>query len=606
MQKKIIIAIILNTVVISTTLGVISYLTVHGSIQKSLQSRLALAGIIRDYVESSLQSNLNRLYDISLSGKINLRDNNWEPAKKALETAYRYSLFTDGVFLLDKHGNQLLTYPPHDNYLENLTYINYVSQVLLDGKPIISNVYTIEPLKKQVIFMMVPLTDKEGNRVGVAGGIISPTNPFMTQLLHSVKIEENSYIEIVDLNEIVVASDNPARILRHHDHERSLSKMIQGCRSGIRECRHGFSQINSAIKPVDILAFVPLKVAPWGVIVGQAKDQTFAPANDLQKRFLFIVFIFVSTAIIFAIGMSRSIVKPLKALSGAANRIADGDLSTPVGKLGGDEILVLSSSFDDMRKRLAESLDRIKNHNVELEQAVVLRTAEIRVSQQKVESLLKKVINTQEEERKRIARGLHDTILQDMSAFLIKLDICRLHPEQVTVGKIDDMRAIALTTMDGIHNVVQNMRPSILDDLGLDSAIVWLLNKHLAGKGVDYYLGIDNPNKKRFPSVIEITLFRIIQEAIVNIARHAQAQDVFVTLKVDDLSVYVCVEDDGKGFDVNELMQHTSDDGRGLGVLGMMERASLLDAKFLIHSGPGDGTRMSVRVPLKDSGGDNA
>src|SRR3989304_193319 len=219
MQKKIIIGIILNVVVISATLGIISYLAVRESIERSLQSRLALAKIISNYVEVVLNKNLYRLNDISLSGKINLDDRDWRPEKKMLETAYRYSLFTEGVFLLDKHGNELLTYPPHVDYFSNLTYISYVNQVLQTGRPVISNVYTIEPPRKKVIFMMMPLRDSEGRINGIAGGILGPTEHFLHERLQSGKIETNSYIEIIDANEIVVASGNPLRVFQHHAHD---------------------------------------------------------------------------------------------------------------------------------------------------------------------------------------------------------------------------------------------------------------------------------------------------------------------------------------------------------------------------------------------------
>src|SRR5208337_1118659 len=188
MRKKILVAIILNVIIISVTLGIISSLTVRDSIRRSLDDRLMLAKIIADYTDASLQRNLNRLMDISLSGKIDLTYSNWEPARKALETAYKYSLFTDGVFLLDRQGNILLTYPPQDVYGENLSYINYVSQVLSEGKPVISNIYTIDPIKKQVMFMLVPLKDRRDITVGVAGGMLSPSRVFISDLLHRIKI----------------------------------------------------------------------------------------------------------------------------------------------------------------------------------------------------------------------------------------------------------------------------------------------------------------------------------------------------------------------------------------------------------------------------------
>jgi signal transduction histidine kinase len=598
MQKKITVAIIINVIVISATLGIISYLTVHSSINRSLQNRLMLAEIIADYIESSLQNNLNRLYDISLSGDVDLKDNDWEPENKALETAYKYSLFTDGVFLLDKDGNELLTYPPHDEYFQNLSYINIVNQVLLEGRPAISNVFTLEPIKKKVIFMMVPLRDRENNVVGVAGGVLNPSYPFINQILRSVKIGRDSYIEVVDRNEVVIASHDPSNVLRHHDLEGELSNMIKEGRPGIRQYRHGFSRADTGGKNYDMLAVVPLKIAPWGVVVGEAENELFAPAKRLEKNFLVLVIIFIFTSIVFAVGMSKSIVRPLRSLISATNRIAAGDLSKPVGNLGSDEILKLSSSFDDMRKRLAESLESIQSYNAELEHRVAVRTEQIRKSQQRVEHLLKKVISSEEEERKRIARGLHDEILQDLSAFLIKLDICRLDPGRVNAEKIDDMKSIIVKTLDDIHNVIQNMRPLILDDFGLEAAIVWLLDKHLGAKGIDYYIGVDKFTKKRFAARVEITLFRIAQESIINIARHADAKNVLIALTADERWVSVCIEDDGRGFDAHEILKHPVESRRGLGILGMMERASLTDGKLLVHSVPGEGTRISVRVPL--------
>ena len=138
MQKKIIIAITLQVIVIASMLGIISYITINESIDRLLTSRLALARIISNNVEVFINNNLNRLYDISLSGKIDLKDGDLETEKRMLETAYNYSPFTEGVFILDKHGNELLTYPPHVDYFSNLTYITYVNQVLQTGRPVIS------------------------------------------------------------------------------------------------------------------------------------------------------------------------------------------------------------------------------------------------------------------------------------------------------------------------------------------------------------------------------------------------------------------------------------------------------------------------------------
>jgi signal transduction histidine kinase len=600
MQKKLIIAVLLNVIIISATLGIISYYAVHESIQRSLDSRLALARIISNYVEVFLNNNLYRLKDVSLSDTIDPDTHDWTREKRMLETVYKYSLFTEGVFLLDKYGNELLTYPPHVDYFSNLTYITYVNQVLQTGKPVISNVYTIEPIKKKVIFMMTPLRDSEGKINGIAGGILGPTEHFLNELLQSGKVETKSYIEIIDSNETVVAADKPSRVFQHHAHDGNLGEMILDGKSGILPCRHGFSHPDAAKRPIDRLAFVPLNVAKWGVIVGEAEEDIFGPASGLEKKFFLLVFIFIGTSALFSIGASMNMVKPLRSLIASSNRIASGDLATPVGDLGSDEILQLSKSFDDMRIRLAESLESIKTQNLELESRVAIRTQQIRESRQKIEHLLKKIITSQEDERKRIARGLHDTILQDTSAFLIKLDICRLNPELVTVEKIDEMRKIAMETIDNIHLVMKDLRPSVLDDLGLDPAIMWLLETHLKEKGIQYYLDRESPIKGRLPSEIEITLFRILQEAIINVSRHANAENVFVVLDAKETNVHITVEDDGDGFDVDRLLSRPIENAKGLGIIGMRERAALLDGRLMVYSMPGEGTRVCMEIPLMD------
>jgi signal transduction histidine kinase len=598
MQKKLIIAVLLNVIIISATLGIVSYYAVHESIQRSLQSRLALARIISNYVEVFLNNNLYRLKDISLSGNIDPNSRDLQREKRMLETVYKYSLFTEGVFLLDKRGNELLTYPPHVDYFSNLTYITYVNEVLRTGKPVISNVYTIEPIKKKVIFMMTPLRDADGRINGIAGGILGPTEHFLNELLQSGKVETKSYVEVIDSNETVVAADNPSRVFQHHAHDGTLGRMITEDKSGILECRHGFSHPDAAKRPVDRLAFVPLNVAKWGVIVGESEQDIFGPATGLEKKFFLLVFIFIGVSAFFSIGASLNIVRPLRSLIASSNKIAAGDLSTPVGDLGSDEILQLSKSFDDMRVKLAESLENVKTQNQELENRVAIRTRQIRESGHKIEHLLKKVITSQEDERRRIARDLHDTILQDTSAFLIKLDICRVHPDLITVAKIDDMRKIALETIDNIHAVIKDLRPTILDDLGLDSAITWLLATHLQEKGINYYLDVESPLKKRLPPTVEITLFRILQEAIINTSRHANAENVFVVLDARETAVHITVEDDGDGFNVDALMGRPIENAKGLGILGMKERASLLDGRLMVYSMPGEGTRVCMEIPL--------
>ncbi|MEW6409817.1 MAG: cache domain-containing protein [Nitrospirota bacterium] len=622
MQKRIILSIILGMSIILIGLGVVSYYIVDKSIENSLDNRLALAHLIGNYIDNIIQGNLTRLYDISVSGGIDLEDNDFEPEKKALRTAYMYSIFTDGIFLLDRRGNAILTYPPRSpDSAVNISSILPVNRIIAEGRHIVSNIYTIEPTKRKVIFALVPLKDKNGRIVGIAGGEIDPTNPMLSQMLKAIDIGKSTFIEIIDSNGVIIASTNPLRVLTWCDHDKFFNTMINTKKTIVRTCHQCHSETDKR-KSENILAFTPLETAPWGISIQQPREEVFAPTSKLKKTFFALGIIFISTAIALTIGMRKSIIKPIRSLIDATERIAKGDLSNSISPQGSDEIGTLSRSFETMRIQLAESLENIRRYSSELEMRVIERTEQIRYTQQQVENLLKKVISSQEEERKRIARELHDETLQLMSILLMKIDMCKLyfehHPGSVkdkmksTDRKIlyldreppnmqrcfEEMKDIILEASDGIHNIVQNLRPSILDDLGIEASIRWLLDRHLGEKGINYFLNIEEIYEKRFDPVVEIILFRIIQEAIINIAKHSRAENVFVILKSYDNAVNVEIEDDGEGFDVRSMLRHT-EERRGLGLLGMKERAALLNGRLEICSSTGSGTRISLKVPLE-------
>ncbi len=606
MRRRITLAIMLSMSIILLSFAVVSYYIVQESIESLMNNKLALARIIRNNIDNILKNNFNRLYDISASGSVDLEDDDFGPEMDALRTAYRYSIYTDGVFLLDRGGNVILNYPQkiQDRAL-NVLSIEPISRMLELGRPVVSNIYTLEPTKRKVLFVLVPLKDKNGNYVGAAGGEIDPTNPLLNHMLGLIDIGRNSFIDIMDSNGVAIASSNPARMLTPCDHDKFFNTIISAKGEVVRTCHQCHVSGDKAEKSTNIMAFVPLEMAPWGISIQEPEEDVFAPALKLKRTFIALGVIFVGTAFLLIIGINRSVVTPVKELIKGTDRIAKGDLSKPILPHGSDEIGVLSQSFETMRVKLLESLESIKRSNMELESRVRKRTEQIKESQKRIENLFKKVVSTQEEERKRIARELHDDTLQDLSAILMRIDMCRLYPENITVEKIEEVRGIVLKALDGVFAVIQNLRPSLLDDLGLEAAIKWLLDMHLGETSVECYVNMIGVRDKRFRPEIEITLFRIIQEAIVNIARHAGAENVFVILKVDNESVHLDIEDDGEGFDARSLLRQTSSgtkDGRGLGLIGMKERASLIEGKLQICSSPGSGTRVSLCLPLNPAG----
>jgi signal transduction histidine kinase len=219
--------------------------------------------------------------------------------------------------------------------------------------------------------------------------------------------------------------------------------------------------------------------------------------------------------------------------------------------------------------------------------------------------LLERSITLQEEERKRIARELHDQTGQRLTSIIMTLGVLE---EVVSTPEarahVRDLRNTVAQILKEVRDLALHLRPAVLDDLGLLAA----LRHYLKGYQnrfrllVDFHvLGLDG---KRLPPEVETALFRIVQEALTNVARHAQAHSVTVLLEDRGASAMLIVEDDGRGFDVARVMDSRPHEGN-LGLYGMRERASLLGGTLTIESTPGRGTAVFVRIPLEGREGDD-
>lgn len=609
MQKRIVFLIVLNMIIILVSLGIISYLSVNASINKSLENRLALSSIIGQYIDHVLESNLKRLYDISLSGKIDFNDGDWDPERRALKTAYEYSIFTDRIFLMDTFGNVRIAFPHREDERVNLISIPYVRKTLGELKPVISDVYTLSPTQKKVIFALVPLKSKNGDIVGVAGGEIDPTNYMLAQVIRKVHADPDTYIELIDSQGVIIASNDPRRILTCEKQNRFLNTLISDKKDAVLKCHRCKDSYFGSKVERDMLAFSPLAVAPWGISVREPRESVFAPSASLRKGFVILSLVAIFTGVLLAVGLSRGIVRPIHSLISASQKIAGGNLQDSVEVATKDEIGTLGRSFDEMRIRLADSLDSIQRYSTELEHRVAERTKELKQSREKLAVLLREVITAEEEERKRIARELHDDTSQSLNATLIGLDsiIHDLADHNPIRRPLEQIREQSMGMLRGVHRLIKDLRPPVLDDLGLESAIKWVLEKHVGEQGIPFHIDVKGDSegmKSRFQGVldygkIELVLFRLSQEAIINISKHAEAENVFVSLDFGEKGIEMTIEDDGKGFPLDEVLESARKGTfKGLGLLGMEERVALLDGKLTLWSEPGEGTKVSVFVPM--------
>ena len=233
-------------------------------------------------------------------------------------------------------------------------------------------------------------------------------------------------------------------------------------------------------------------------------------------------------------------------------------------------------------------------------QHIARDVSEERRMQKNLRYYLNQITRAQEEERKRIARELHDDTAQALFAISRQMDNfirdnVGLSQQQRTV--LQDIRQRIGVSLQGIRRFSQDLRPSIIDDLGLLPAVQWLVKQKSEDSGIEIELKILGKEQRLLPEM-ELILFRVVQEALTNAGKHAQATAAEVNLEFTDSQVAVTIRDNGKGFQLPDTVGDLSHSGK-LGLVGMHERVSLLNGSLDIQSQPGKGTAVKVSVPLK-------
>jgi signal transduction histidine kinase len=251
------------------------------------------------------------------------------------------------------------------------------------------------------------------------------------------------------------------------------------------------------------------------------------------------------------------------------------------------------------RKRAEEALQ--KAHD-ELEDEVQRRTAELAKANEDLrgkevagQHLLEKLISAHEEERARIARELHDDAGQSLAALVLRLGSLEATlPADAEDAKrqVIELQGFASSIVEEVRRLMRDLRPSLLDDLGLIAAISSFAERQLTPADVQFTIDVQG-KKRKLAQPLETVLFRIFQEAINNIAKHAQANNGRIELRFKDRSVEARITDDGRGFD--PVSSHTT--WQTFGLLGIEERVAILGGTLRIESQEGQGTQIRFEVP---------
>jgi signal transduction histidine kinase len=453
-------------------------------------------------------------------------------ASALLRQTYRRSRLLDAVVLVPFDGQPVIVEPPGTPALDH-DALAAVRRATAAGRPALT---TLPGGRGSLL--LVPVRDADGRIVGAVAGRVVRNHPLLQRILAAVAPAPNGWAELRD-------------------------------GSGAVESTAGTPAAGGSV----ITGSAAVGELGWTLTIAQPARDALAPLYRIRTAAVLAVPAMFAIAVLLAWGAAESVAAPLALMTRAAERIAGGDLERPVPAGSADEAGRLARALDDMRIALKQrERDRVRGE------------------------LLKRTLTAQEDERLRIARELHDETSQTINGLIMGLDAALArYPSEFTRARIADARALAGRLLEGVHRLILALRPSMLDDLGLASAIEWFARQQLEPLGVGVTFEASGTDR-RLSRDVELAVFRAAQESIVNIARHAAADRVLIQYAAEGDRLLVEIEDDGAGFDPATAV----DDGsmRGLGLAGMRERVALAGGTLSIESSPGSGTHVIVELPL--------
>lgn len=309
--------------------------------------------------------------------------------------------------------------------------------------------------------------------------------------------------------------------------------------------------------------------------IGLSDASMRAAVLALTTQFLLTITLVSVAGILVAVFLTWVLTRPILALVNATHAVAQGNFTPRVKRWANDEIGELADAFNIMTEELAHT-DELRRERESLRR-----------------QLLDKVIATQEDEHRRIARELHDSTSQSLTSLIVGLRMMETQCAQcASPTKASDLRQVASKTLEEVHDLSMRLRPHVLDDLGLAAALERLASEWQARYKIPVDVAIQL--SERLPGEVETAIYRIVQEALTNIARHAGAHSASILVERHGDIVRAIVEDDGVGFDAA-----TNHGERHLGLLGMRERAELLNGTLTVESTAGHGASIFIEIPLE-------
>jgi signal transduction histidine kinase len=555
------------------TVGVafLAYRQVSQTLAESRDQELAIVGAERlsEQMESILRG-LNTLADQPemQSGEPTLQE---ATLSRGRELVADLTNRDGGIIILDSNGFVSITEPFRPDLIgQDFSQEPYFRNANALRTFTFTDIIREPGTNQDVVVIAVPIINNFSDEfIGVIAGRYYIGFQGLGREIQKLEVGEEGSTYLVDQNGRVIYHPIDSLIGGDLSHREAVQRLAGGDREGAIT-----SEENNQPSTVEGYAVVP--ITGWGLIIGEPWSQVVAPALiSLRPVFVVAIIGLIVVASVVSLGVQR-VTDPIRSLVTQTRQVASGDYDAQVTVSQIKEIKELGTAFNEMVQQIGRYRAGVRQYVAD-------------------------ITNSQEEERKRIARELHDDTVQSLIAIGQRIELIKgnLDDPADTRNRLTELRTMVTGAIASIRQFSRDLRPLALEDLGLEAAMQYLVNQLAQSEGIEINLKIDG-DTEGVSNNMEVAIYRILQETLNNVKRHAGATEVNVTARFGRTNVRLMVEDNGQGFEVPEAITDLASDG-SFGVMGLQERAQLFGGEVVVKSIPGRGTIMRMVMPRHPS-----
>jgi len=486
------------------------------------------------------------------------------PLSEIIESStYLYPDFEAGIAFFSHQGELLASNGSQEMWedISDVTKTLIERIIISDGTDV--NYHFSSPIIRNNENDLVVLTlSTAGESSPIAVGAFDPASLAQRALTGAIKSGEQTFAFVAASRDIILyqTGDNfPLEDLSQHP---GLADALRG------ESGATYIQID---RSEHVIAFSPISPTGWALLIEEPWELVTSPLlNTTQFAPLILVPVLI-LALIALWFSARQIVTPLQKLEALASDLAWGDFQAIEEPVGG-----------------IEEINRLQN-------TLMHMARKVNTAQQGLRGYIGAITTGQEEERLRLSRELHDDTIQSLIALNQRVQLAQMSQTDEAVSEqLVEIQQLTEKTIQDLRRLTRDLRPLYLEDLGLVAALDMLAQETSKAIGipVDFHRsGIE----RRLTPEIELTLYRMAQEGLSNISKHAEATSAIISITFTSQNTTMSITDDGRGFDVPESPAEFAPSGH-FGLLGLHERAELVGAHLEIHSAPDQGTRLVITL----------